>query len=81
MLWGWHDASWGGMLLMMLLMLVFWGGLFIVAGLAFWGLVRSRPGAAAPRSTTAMARQTLHERYSPGALTREPYEPIRGGFF
>lgn len=78
MLWGWHDFGWGGMLLMMLMMFVFWGGLFALVGLGIWVFTRSRPG---PSGTggrpTDNALDMLKERYARGEITKEEYLRMR----
>lgn len=77
MYWGWDGFGWGGMLLMMLMMVLVWGGLLVLVGLGLWALVRSRPGAFKPRDTADTALQTLQERYARGEITREQYEQMR----
>jgi putative membrane protein len=72
------DFSWGGWLIGGLMMLLFWGGLIVLALLlfrAFSGSSRSpktdHPGA----GETAL--DILKKRYARGEISREEYEAIR----
>ncbi len=80
---GWHGYGWGGfgwpgMLFGGLLMLLFWGGLIILAFFVVRALVRSgsaRSGPPAPGGNRAL--DILKERYARGEITKEQFEQIR----
>lgn len=74
MMWGWGN-SWGGWLAMLLMMLLFWGG--IVALVAF--VVRStnqRDNDRAP-ARRSDARWILEERFARGEISEDEFEQRR----
>jgi putative membrane protein len=75
--WGWNAMGWGHSPLMMLIMLLFWGGLLVLVALGVWALLRSRAGASVSRGTSGRALEILQERYARGEITREQYEQMK----
>lgn len=74
MMWGWGN-SWGGWLAMLLMMLLFWGG--IVALVVF--VVRStnqRDNDRAPAKRSD-ARSILEERFARGEISEDEFEQRR----
>ncbi len=73
MMWGYWG--WGWMVLMMVVMVVFWGG---IIGLIVWGITRwtrreSIYGTGEKRSPLDIAK----ERYARGEITKEQFEQIK----
>ena len=71
--WDWNTWGgwWAGMTLMVILMVIFWGG---VIALIVWGIMRlARGGEMGRRGPLDTAR----ERYARGEITREQYEQIK----
>ncbi len=66
------DFSWWWMLMGLLWMVVFWGGL---VALAVWG-IRALAGPARDRHSSPL--DIARERYARGDISREQYEEIRG---
>ena len=77
--WGMHgDVGWGWMVLMMAVMVLFWGA--VIFGIAW--LIRSVSGGGpAPSGETPVSRETavqiLERRFAEGALTLEDYRERR----
>ena len=70
--------GWGGMVLGVLLMLLFWGGLLVLLGLGAWALIRSgQRQSDRCTGTGSRALDILKERYARGEITREEYEKRR----
>jgi putative membrane protein len=74
--WGMHgDVGWGWMILMMAVMVLFWGA--VIAGIVWLirSVVRGGPGGTPVSSETAV--QILERRFAEGALTLEDYRARR----
>jgi putative membrane protein len=70
-MWGWGPGGWAGWLVMGLSMLVFWGGLIVLAAWAIRSFSPNRdPRAGAPSSAVAI----LEECFARGEIDREEYE-------
>lgn len=76
MMWGW-GPGWAGWLVMVLFMLVFWGGLIV---LAVWAIRSFSPGRG-ERSTNPPggAMAILEERFARGEIDREEFESRKAG--
>ncbi len=77
MMWDWNAwGGWWGMGLMMLLMVIFWGG---IIALIIWGITRLvRTGSG--RADTTERRSPLDiakERYARGEITKEQFEQLK----
>lgn len=83
MMWDFGWWGWAWMLGGTLMMLLFWGGLFLLVFLAVRGLSTnsgSRPQLDAHRTPNApepTALEILKARYARGEISREEYEQIR----
>ena len=78
-MWFWGDTFgwwWAGMGLMMLWMVIFWGG---IIALVVWGISRlTRPRGPEPGITTRQDPLDIaRERYAKGEITKEQFEQIR----
>lgn len=72
MWWFWSNWGWWGMLLNMLLMIVFWGGLI---ALVVWIVVRlARTG---QQPTSQMPLDIARTRYARGEITKEEFERLK----
>lgn len=81
MYWG-HGFGWGGMIFGGLMMLLFWGGLIVLAILAFRTLSRSGGGQSRDANrlvggSVDNALAILKERYARGEIDKEQYERMR----
>lgn len=77
MWWDWNSwgGLWAGMIIMMVLMVIFWGG---IIALIVWGIRRfarreSGRGTAERPSPLDLAK----ERYARGEITKEQFEQIK----
>lgn len=71
MMWWPGGNGWGGGIVMLLSMAIFWGGLiFLIA----WAVGRSNPGAGRER---ADPKTILEERFARGEITKEELEDGR----
>ncbi len=82
MMWWGPGFGWGGMIFGGLMMLLFWGGLIVLAILAFRALSRSggwgSRGVNTPVSRSEdNALAILKERYAKGEIDKEQYERMR----
>lgn len=71
--WYWNnwEVGWAGAILMMILMVSFWGG---IIALIVWGILRlARGGERSRRGPLDIAR----DRYARGGISREEYEQIK----
>ena len=75
--WGWHGFGGGGMLVMGLLMVLFWGGLIALAVAAVWAATRARRGGGGEHRAPGRALEILQERYARGEVSREEFEQMR----
>lgn len=78
MWWGNHSFGWGGMLIGALMMILFWGGLFVT----LWFVIRSATGSGKGRDggmgrTPDRAIEILKERYARGEISKPEYEEMR----
>jgi putative membrane protein len=72
MMWYWGSGyGWGMMLVGILMMLLFWGGIFALAVFLIRSLARSRT------ETPETALETLRRRLAAGEITSEEFERIR----
>lgn len=72
MWWFWANWGWWGMLLNMLLMIVFWGGL---VALVVWIVVSLVRSAQQPTSQTPL--DIARARYARGEITKEEFERLK----
>ncbi len=82
MMWWGSGFGWAGMLFGGLMMLLFWGGLIVLASLAFRALSRSggwqsRGGSGPAGRNEDNALAILKERYARGEIDKEQYERMR----
>ncbi len=82
MMWWGPGFGWGGMIFGGLMMLLFWGGLIVLAILAFRALSRSggwqsRDANRAAGGSADSALAILKERYARGEIDKEQYERMR----
>ncbi len=82
MMYGWPGFGWGGMIFGGLMMLLFWGGLIVLAILAFRALSRSGGWQSKDASRIVSRRDDgalaiLKERYARGEIDKEQYERMR----
>src|SRR5918994_758662 len=77
--WGMHgDVGWGWMVLMMGLMVLFWGAVIFGIVWLIRGVARGGPAASAePPVSRETAVQILERRFAEGALTVEDYHARR----
>jgi putative membrane protein len=75
--WGWNGLGWGNMPIMMLVMVLFWGGLIVFVALGAWALLHSRTGSGGLRGSSSRALEILQERYARGEITREQYDQMK----
>ncbi len=79
-MWDWHmwDGFFGGWLamgLMILAMVIFWGGIIF---LIVWGIRRlSKRGGAAPGTGGKSPLDIARERYARGEITKDQYEQLK----
>ena len=72
MMWVGNWDNWGGALVMMLMMLVFWGGLIWLVAYAIRG---SNTAAATSRGPSAI--EQLEERFARGEIDKDEFEERR----
>lgn len=78
MWWGHHTLGWGGLLIGALMMLLFWGGLFVLG----WLLIRATMASRSQQATgqdhsSGGPLQILKARYARGEIDKAEYEEIR----
>jgi putative membrane protein len=76
---GWHGYGFGGLGIVFggLMMLLFWGGLIVLAFFVIRALARSGSDLSAPPlAGSNRALDILKERYARGEVTKEQYEQI-----
>lgn len=75
MMWGYSDGmGWGGWLMMVVVFLLFWGGLIAVA---VWLLHTYRTGPGDTARTSGRADDVLAERYARGEIDDAEYARMR----
>jgi putative membrane protein len=75
--WGSAGLAWPGILIMMIVMLLFWGGLVVLVALGLWALLRTGRTTARRGDTTLDALEIARGRYASGEISREEYERLR----
>ncbi len=74
MMWGYGDWGWMGMLLGMLAMVIFWGGLI---ALVVWIVVRLTRSTAQHAQSSLTPLDIAKTRYAKGEITKEQFEQFR----
>ena len=73
----WGDWGWGHMIFGSLMMVLFWGGIIVVAVVLFRWLRRGSTAATAPPGTETTAINILQERFARGEIDKEEFEERR----
>ncbi|MFH1383298.1 MAG: SHOCT domain-containing protein [Chloroflexota bacterium] len=75
-MWDWNMGwgLWGGMALMMLLGVIFWGG---IIALIIWGILKVVRSSGSGTASRHDALDIARERYARGEITKEQFEQLK----